>query len=101
MWPSVSTTAHSDGLNRLRKISPGDLAAHQGATGAELAREMVAIASRPLAEWLTYEALALRTGDPFDEFVKKAVNLDGGLAGDLSRIRRWMSGCRPRHAAAG
>lgn len=57
-----------------------DLSAHQGGAGAELAREMVAIASQPLAEWLTYEALALRTGDPLDELVKKAEGLDGGLA---------------------
>lgn len=57
-----------------------ELAAHQGGAGAELAREMVAIASQPLAEWLTYEALALRTGDPFDELVKKGEGLDGGLA---------------------
>jgi hypothetical protein len=57
-----------------------ELAAHQGGAGAELAREMVAIASQPLAEWLTYEALALRTGDPFDELVRKAEGLEGGLA---------------------
>lgn len=65
-----------------------DLAAHQGGAGAELAREMVAIASQPLAEWLTYEALALRTGDPFDELVTKAEGLDGGLARRLLELPR-------------
>jgi hypothetical protein len=65
-----------------------DLAAHQGGAGAELAREMVAIASQPLAEWLTYEALALRTGDPFDELVRKAEGLDGGLARRLLELPR-------------
>jgi hypothetical protein len=65
-----------------------ELAAHQGGAGAELGREMVAIASQPLAEWLAYEALALRTGDPFDELVTKAEGLDGGLARRLLALPR-------------
>ena len=49
-----------------------DLAAARGGAGTRISREMVAVASRSLADWLTYDLLALRIGDPWDELVTKA-----------------------------
>lgn len=42
---------------------------------------VVAVASRSLADWLTYDALALRVGDPYAELVERA----GGAPGSLPR----------------
>ncbi|MBB4097485.1 hypothetical protein [Sphingomonas kyeonggiensis] len=55
-----------------------DLSRHE-ASGHSLAREVVATASRSLADWLTYDALALRTGDPYAELVEKAEGRPGSL----------------------
>jgi hypothetical protein len=65
-----------------------DLAAHQGGSGAELARDIVAIASRSLADWFTYDALALRIGDPMQELVKKADGAPGRLPRRLLALPR-------------
>lgn len=56
------------------------LANHQG-SGGQLSTDMVATASRSLADWLTYDALALRTGDLYQDLVEKAE----GRAGSLPR----------------
>ncbi|HTU10231.1 MAG TPA: hypothetical protein VMG08_04965 [Allosphingosinicella sp.] len=55
-----------------------DLAEHRG-TGTRLRREVVTVASRSLADWLTYDALALRVGDPCADLVEKAEGQPGGL----------------------
>jgi len=65
-----------------------DLASHQGGSGAELARETVAIASRSLADWFTYDALALRTGDPMQELIRKAEGAAGSLPRRLLALPR-------------
>ncbi len=57
-----------------------DLSEHKG-SGTTLSRDVVAVASRSLADWLTYDALALRVGDPYAELVKRA----GGTPGSLPR----------------
>ncbi|ESX14455.1 hypothetical protein X768_01650 [Mesorhizobium sp. LSJC265A00] len=59
-----------------------DLSEHQG-SGAHLARATVATASRSLADWLTYDALALRVGDPYEELIEKAEGRSGSLARPL------------------
>lgn len=55
-----------------------DLSEHQG-SGTRLRKEVVAVASRSLADWLTYDALALRVGDPYAELVEKAEGAPGCL----------------------
>lgn len=57
-----------------------DLSEHRG-SGTTLSRDLVAVASRSLADWLTYDALALRVGDPYAELAKRA----GGAPGSLPR----------------
>lgn len=57
-----------------------DLSEHRG-SGTTLSRDVVAVASRSLADWLTYDALALRVGDSYAELVKRA----GGAPGSLPR----------------
>ncbi|MBY5415363.1 hypothetical protein [Rhizobium leguminosarum] len=57
-----------------------DLSEHKG-SGTTLSRDVVAVASRSLADWLTYDALALRVGDPYAELVNRA----GGAPGSLPR----------------
>lgn len=57
-----------------------DLSEQRG-SGTALSRDVVAVASRSLADWLTYDALALRVGDPYAELVKRA----GGAPGSLPR----------------
>ncbi|UWQ98465.1 hypothetical protein K3729_13535 [Rhodobacteraceae bacterium S2214] len=57
-----------------------DLAGHQG-SGTQLFHGTVGVASRSLADWLTYDALALRVGDPYADLVEKA----GGRPGSLPR----------------
>jgi hypothetical protein len=57
-----------------------DLAEHKS-SGTQLRKEVVAVASRSLSDWLTYDALALRVGDPHQALVEKA----GGEAGSLPR----------------
>jgi hypothetical protein len=57
-----------------------DLSEHKG-SGTTLSRDVVAVASRSLADWLTYDALALRVGDLYAELVKRA----GGVSGSLPR----------------
>jgi hypothetical protein len=39
----------------------------------------MAVASRSLADWLTYDALALRVGDPYHELVGRAEGRPGRL----------------------
>ncbi|NML06743.1 hypothetical protein [Sphingomonas sp. G-3-2-10] len=55
-----------------------DLSEHRG-SGTRLRKEVVATASRSLADWLTYDALALRVGDPYDALVEKAEGRPGCL----------------------
>jgi hypothetical protein len=55
-----------------------DLSQHQG-SGAQLATDMVAAASRSLADWLTYDALALRTGDLYQDLIDQAEGREGSL----------------------
>ena len=62
-----------------------DLAEHQG-SGSQLARATVASASRSLADWLTYDALALRVGDPYSKLVTKAEGRPGSLPRALLEI---------------
>jgi hypothetical protein len=63
-----------------------DLSFHQIASGAELDRDVVGSASRPLADWLTYEVLALRTGDPLQVLIDKA---EGGPGRRLRNLGRF------------
>lgn len=65
-----------------------DLASHQGGTGAALARDTVAIASRSLADWFTYDLLALRIGDPMQELIEKAEGSPGALPRRLLALPR-------------
>ncbi|MCJ2131431.1 hypothetical protein [Methylobacterium sp. E-045] len=62
-----------------------DLSEHQG-SGSQLARATVATASRSLADWLTYDALALRVGDPYTKLVAKAEGRSGSLPRRLMNI---------------
>lgn len=62
-----------------------DLSEH-GGTGTSLRREVVAAASRSLSDWLTYDALALRVGDPCAELAEKAEGEPGGLPRALLQI---------------
>lgn len=62
-----------------------DLSEHQG-SGSQLARTTVASASRSLADWLTYDALALRVGDPYAALVEKAEGRPGSLPRDLLEL---------------
>lgn len=55
-----------------------DLSEHCG-SGSRLSKEMVGVASRTLSDWLTYDALALRVGDPYTTLVAKAEGHPGGL----------------------
>lgn len=55
-----------------------DLSEHKG-SGTTLSRDAVAVASRSLADWLTYDALALRVGDPYAELVDRAEGMPGSL----------------------
>lgn len=55
-----------------------DLAGYQG-SGTQLPMAMVAVASRSLADWFTYDALALRIGDHFQALVEKAKGRPGSL----------------------
>ncbi len=65
-----------------------DLASHQGGTGTRLAHETVAIASRSLADWFTYDLLALRVGDPLQALVSKAEGTPGSLPRRLLSMPR-------------
>lgn len=70
-----------------------DLSEYQG-SGSSLHRDVVAIASRSLADWLTYDALALRVGDPFAALVEKADGGPGSLPRrllDLPRVEMRIS----------
>ncbi|MGE4306947.1 MAG: hypothetical protein AB7E24_23290 [Novosphingobium sp.] len=62
-----------------------DLSEHQG-SGSQLARSTVASASRSLADWLTYDALALRVGDPYAALVAKAEGRPGSLPRTLLEL---------------
>ncbi|MGJ8610274.1 MAG: hypothetical protein ACSHWY_04225, partial [Octadecabacter sp.] len=55
-----------------------DLSGHQG-SGTQLFHGTVGVASRSLADWLTYDALALRVGDPYADLVEKAEGRPGSL----------------------
>lgn len=62
-----------------------DLSEHKG-SGTHLSRELVAVASRSLADWLTYDVLALRIGDPFLELVERAKGRPGSLPRPLLSV---------------
>ena len=53
-----------------------DLAYHQSASGSRIDHAAVGLASCSFADWLTYDVIALRTGDPHAELVAKAA---GGI----------------------
>ena len=63
-----------------------DLARNHLANSARIPADMVGPASRSFADWLTYEVLALRTGDPLAELVAKAEGGPGGRARPLARV---------------
>lgn len=62
-----------------------DLSEHQG-SGSQLARSTVASASRSLADWLTFDAFALRVGDPYAALVAKAEGRPGSLPRTLLEL---------------
>lgn len=62
-----------------------DLSEHHG-SGSALSRYTVAVASRSLADWFTYDALALRVGDPYVELVKRAEGGPGSLPRPLLAV---------------
>lgn len=47
--------------------------------GVTISHGSVGIASRSLADWFNYDALALRIGDPFQDLVDKATGNPGSL----------------------
>ena len=63
-----------------------DLARYHAPGAARIPAELVGPASRPFAEWLTYLALGLRTGDPLAEPVSKAEGGDGRRPRPLARL---------------
>jgi|GEM_PF-6942692 hypothetical protein len=63
-----------------------DLARHHAPSAAQIPANLVGSASRPLAEWLTYVVLGLRTGDPLAELVAKAEGGDGRRPRPLTRF---------------
>jgi hypothetical protein len=60
-----------------------DLAVAQASTGGQIDHDTVGAASQSFADWFTYELLALRIGDPYDELVAKAEGRPGAEAADL------------------
>ncbi|WP_267382732.1 MULTISPECIES: hypothetical protein [unclassified Sphingomonas] len=62
-----------------------DLAGAQGA-GNQIATTVVSVASRSLADWLTYDALALRVGDPYQDLVEKVEGRPGSLPRRLLQL---------------
>lgn len=62
-----------------------DLSEHEG-SGTKLSQKLVAVASRSLADWLTYDALALRVGDPYAELVDRAEGMPGSLPRKLLEV---------------
>lgn len=63
-----------------------DLAFHQAATRGQIEHAMITAASWSLSEWLTYEVLALRVGDPLEELVAKASGGEGRQPRHLGRF---------------
>jgi hypothetical protein len=63
-----------------------DLAYHQPASAGQIDHEMVGVASQPFSKWLTYEVLALRTGDPLEQLVAKAEGGEGRRPRPLARF---------------
>lgn len=55
------------------------LSEHDG-SASRLATSRVATASRSLADWLTYDALALRVGDPYQDLVDRTEGRPGSLS---------------------
>ncbi|MBJ2153951.1 hypothetical protein [Paracoccus sp. IB05] len=69
-----------ESAGRAIEIVPARLVAeHLPSCGKTLAlrRELVALASRSLARWLTYDVVGLWTGDPKVQVVRKAAGEDG------------------------
>lgn len=62
-----------------------DLAGAQGA-GTQIATTVVSVASRSLSDWLTYDALALRVGDPYQDLVEKVEGRPGSLPRRLLQL---------------
>jgi hypothetical protein len=63
-----------------------DLAYHQAATAGQIDHAMVGRASQPFSQWLTYDVLALRTGDPLEQLVAKAEGAPGRRPRPLARF---------------
>ena len=63
-----------------------DLAYHQAATAGQIDQAMVGRASQPFSQWLTYDVLALRTGDPFEQLVAKVEGAPGRRPRPLARF---------------
>lgn len=62
-------------------------AAHSG-TGQYVGVKAVGMASRGFADWLTYDVLALRVGDPLEELIAKAEGVSGRKARTLLDLPR-------------
>ncbi|MQX92070.1 hypothetical protein [Sinorhizobium meliloti] len=62
-----------------------DLAHHQVRSGKALRATTVGVASKRLADWFTYDLVALRIGDPHAALVEKAERGPGSEAYDLFR----------------
>jgi hypothetical protein len=76
------------GLPIIPALLVRDLSLVDSASGASLSRELVGDASRSLGEWLTYDVLGLRVGDPWDELVQKAEGPAGGRSRRLLDLPR-------------
>ncbi|MBY4610719.1 hypothetical protein K6M90_24055 [Rhizobium sp. 9T] len=62
-----------------------DLAHNQVRSGKALRATTIGVASKPLADWFTYDLVALRIGDPYGALVEKAERGPGSDAYDLFR----------------
>ncbi len=63
-----------------------DLAMHQSPNRQVILSATVGRASQSFAEWFTYELVALRTGDPLQALLDKAVGGPGSTPYDLARF---------------
>lgn len=63
-----------------------DLAYHQAPSAGQIDHDVVGLASQSFAQWLTYEVLALRTGDPLEQLVAKAEGGEGRRPRPLARV---------------
>lgn len=63
-----------------------ELATHQAPARTRISTAAVGRASQSLAEWFTYELVALRTGDPCQPLVDKAMGGPGSKPYDLAQF---------------